>query len=63
MKKIERKHKAQEMLVISMATAAYHVADDESLSEKEKDLMLKEMYKQMIRVEKLFGYKPTGRLD
>lgn len=55
MTKTERKLKAQEIIMDTISTAGYRVAEME-LSEKEQKALFDELKKQMDRVAKMFGY-------
>jgi hypothetical protein len=49
---------AKEELLLAISTANYRVSDDCNYTQEEKDKILKEIDKQMKRVEKLLGYEP-----
>lgn len=61
--KVTPKEKAQEILLQSMQIAFVRMSDAASedisnMTDREKDLVWKQMDKQMARIEKMFGCEP-----
>ena len=54
----ERREQVQDILMSALGTAFYQVSDDRTLPEAEKEVLIKEMSRQMERIERLFGYDP-----
>ena len=56
MTKTQVKHKAQDLLM-QAAQLAFSYADNEGLSDEEKEALIAETGKQFARIEGLFGYE------